>query len=401
LRWTFLRAVFHRGYVLTCGLYFVLDAHLSASQLVGLGTVVSVTLLLSDIPTGAWSDAVSRTRPLVAGHMLLAAGMAMTGLVTAYPLLAVSQALWGAGWGFSSGADVAWITDELDQPGRVARVLAARARWDAIGGATGIAVFGLLGWVAGLAASLVTSGAAMGLLGLFVAARFTEDNFAPARERQWSASLSVFQRGLALARRDREIMLVLAATMLVNGAGMVTWLFPRQLVNLGFSQDPVLWYSALVISCFAVGAVTLRVVEARIDDAGAAPRMYALACLGGILGLVLLAYAPNAFLGAIGVLLMSGISSNVARAVSVIWVNRRATSEVRATVHSFLSQAECVGETVSGFALAVLAHATGIRGTLVTSAALVLAAGVTAARGQADRARVTAPGLALRRRRPR
>ncbi len=35
----------------------------------------------------------------------------MTGVVTAFPLLLATQALWGLGWGFSSGADVAWITD--------------------------------------------------------------------------------------------------------------------------------------------------------------------------------------------------------------------------------------------------------------------------------------------------
>jgi hypothetical protein len=33
LRWTFLRAVFHRGYVLVSGLYFVITARLSAFQL--------------------------------------------------------------------------------------------------------------------------------------------------------------------------------------------------------------------------------------------------------------------------------------------------------------------------------------------------------------------------------
>ncbi|HEX3724338.1 MAG TPA: hypothetical protein VHV31_16235, partial [Nitrolancea sp.] len=44
LRWTFLRAIFHRGYVLASGLYFVVTAHLSASQLVFLGTVMAVTL---------------------------------------------------------------------------------------------------------------------------------------------------------------------------------------------------------------------------------------------------------------------------------------------------------------------------------------------------------------------
>jgi MFS family permease len=181
LRWTFLRAVFHRGYVLVKGLYFVIDAHLTASQLLILGTVVSVTLLVSDLPAGVWSDAVSRKWPLVVGHMFLAAGMAMTGLVTAFPLLVVTQLLWGVGWGFSSGADVAWVTDELARPGRIDRVLAARARWDALGSAMGMVAFGLLGWAVGLGAAVVVSGAAMAAVGLFVAARFTEDNFTPAR----------------------------------------------------------------------------------------------------------------------------------------------------------------------------------------------------------------------------
>jgi MFS family permease len=194
LHWTLLRAVFHRGYVLVSGLHFVITAHLSAFQLLVLGTVVSATLLASDIPTGIWSDAVSRKWPLVIGHALLAAGMAMTGLVTAFPLLVVAQVLWGVGWGFSSGADVAWITDELGQPGRIARVLIARARWDSVGSAAGMAAFGALGWAAGLAAATVAPGAAMGLLGLFVAARFTEDNFTPVRGPRWGASLAILRR---------------------------------------------------------------------------------------------------------------------------------------------------------------------------------------------------------------
>ena len=32
LRWLFMRGAFNRGYVLTSGLYFVVGAHLSASQ---------------------------------------------------------------------------------------------------------------------------------------------------------------------------------------------------------------------------------------------------------------------------------------------------------------------------------------------------------------------------------
>ena len=387
LRWTFMRAMSHKGYVLVSGLYFVIDARLSAFQLIVLGTVLSATLLASDIPTGVWSDAVSRKRPLVIGHGFLAAGMVMTGLVTAFPLLLVAQVLWGLGWGFSSGADVAWVTDELGQPGRIARVLTARARWDALGGAAGMVAFGVLGWAAGLATAIVASGAATAVLGLYVAARFTEDNFTPAREQRWNASLSIFRHGVALARRDHEILLVLAATMLINAASMVTWLFPRQLIDRGFPNDPVLWYTALGIVSFAVGAVALRIVEAHIDRAPVARRAYAFSCFVGAGGLIVLAAAPDALIGSIGVLLINGLSLTVTRAVSVIWVNRRTTSEVRATVHSFLSQAECAGELASGFPLAVVAQTAGIPAALMTSGALVTCVGALVARSRVARSR--------------
>ena len=399
LRWTVMRALSHKGYVLVSGLYFVIDARLSAFQLIVLGTVLSATLLASDIPTGVWSDAVSRKRPLVIGHGFLAAGMVMTGLVTAFPLLLATQVLWALGWGFSSGADVAWITDELGQPGRIARVLTARARWDAVGGATGMVAFGVLGWAAGLATAIVASGAAMAVLGLYVAARFSEDNFTPAREQRWNASLSILRRGVALARRDHEILLVLAATTLINAASMVTWLFPRQLIDRGFPNDPVLWYTALGIVSFAVGAVALRIVEAHIDRAPVARRAYAFSCFVGAGGLIVLAAAPDALIGSIGVLLINGLSLTVTRAVSVIWVNRRTTSEVRATVHSFLSQAECAGELASGFPLAVVAQTAGIPAALMTSGALVTCVGALVVRSRVARSRVVRSRAGVRRRR--
>jgi hypothetical protein len=71
--------------------------------------------------------------------------------------------------------------------------------------------------------------------------------------------------------------------------------------------------------------------------------------------------------------------------VSVIWVNRRTTSDVRATVHSFLSQAETVGEIVGGLALAALARATSIPVALITAGALIAFAGAMVARSRADR----------------
>jgi MFS family permease len=386
LRWTFIRAVFHRGYVLVALLYFVVDAHLSASQLTLLATAMSITQGFANIPAGAWADAIGRRWPLAIGHLFLAGGMIMTGLVVAFPLIVVTQILWGLGWAFSEGADVAWLTDELDRPDRIDLVLTTRARLDLLGAAIGMVAFGVLASVAGFTTALVVSGAGIAALGLYVTAQFDERNFTPVRERGWKASLSIWRRGLVLAFRDHEILLVFVATMIINAAAIAGWLFLKQLVNLGVPNEPVLWWTAIEILSFACGAVVLRLVEPRINRVGAARRIYALACLIGVLGMAVVAYASDALIAAIGILLVSGIAFNVTRPVSVVWVNRRTTSEVRATVHSCLSQAESIGEIFGGFALTLLAESGGVSVALVASGALIALAGIAVAVSRADRA---------------
>ncbi len=128
VRWLGLRGLLNRGYVLTSGLYFVVIAHLSASQLVWLGTGMSLALLFADIPAGVLADSISRKWTLVIGQLLLATAMVLTGLVTTFSLLVLSQVVWGLGWAFLNGADVAWLNDELNDPHRIARVLTASAR---------------------------------------------------------------------------------------------------------------------------------------------------------------------------------------------------------------------------------------------------------------------------------
>ena len=386
LGWTLIRAIFHRGYVLVALLYFVVVAHLSASELTLLGTAVSLTLAFTDIPAGAWADAVGRRWPITIGHLLLAVGMIITGLVVAFSSIVVTQVLWGLGWAFCGGADVAWLTDELDRHDEIDRLLTVRARLDLVGGAIGMVVFGALARLAGPSAALVVSGAGMALLGAYVALQFYERNFTPARERRWKVSLPILRRGLLLAFRDHEILLVFMATMMINAAAISAWLFSKQLINLGLRNEPMLWWTAIELLSFAGGAVVLRFIEPRMNGVGAARRTYALACLAGVLGMVVLAYASDALVAAIGILLASGIAFNITRPVSVVWVNRRTTSEVRATVHSCLSQAESIGEIMGGFALAVLTESGGVSAALIGSGALIMLTATVVALSPADRA---------------
>jgi predicted MFS family arabinose efflux permease len=225
----------------------------------------------------------------------------------------------------------------------------------------------------------------MALVGGFVSLRFGEHNFTRAKTQKWRTAVSIFRRGLRLSRRDREVLLVLVATMTVNGAAMISWAFPKQLVDRGFPSSPVLWYAALGILSFGVGILALHFVEARIGGVGVARRTYALSCFVGMLGLLVLAYAPRALEGSAGILVVNGITFNVTRTVSTIWINRRTPSDIRATMHSFLSQAESVGEIVGGATLAGVARLWGIVPAIVASGLLVALAGAIVARSRADR----------------
>jgi hypothetical protein len=209
------------------------------------------------------------------------------------------------------------------------------------------------------------------LLGLYIAVRFREERFVPASARRWSASWSIFVRGSALLRRSRAILLMFAATFLVNGAWVALGrLHPRRLVDLGLPSDPVAWYTALGALTLLVGAAALRVMESHIDAAGAALHGYVIACAAGEVGTIGLAGAPEEVSGSAAVLLVAGIALPLTRTIGTISVNRQTSGDVRATVHSFLAQAEYVGEIMCGLAIAVVARLAGLSLALAGCAAL-------------------------------
>lgn len=122
-----MRAVLHRGWWLATSLYLVTMAGLSPFQLVFLGTAQNLVALCFEVPAGVMADVISRKWSVVLAHLLMGAAMVATGLVRSFPALVATQMLWGLSWTFSSGADVAWFTDELDQPDLTVRVLVASA----------------------------------------------------------------------------------------------------------------------------------------------------------------------------------------------------------------------------------------------------------------------------------
>jgi len=382
LRWAFMRAVLARGWWLCTGLYLVVVADLPPSQLVLIGVCQHVTVLVAEVPAGVLADAVSRRLALVVAHLVLGVGMAITGVVTGFGWLVVSQCLWGLGWAISSGADVAWITDELDGHDVIDEVLVAQGRRELLGTLAGIAGFGGLAWVTNLSSAIAVAGLTMVALGLATVARWPETWAPRDHPDRWMASLTNVRRGAATAVADRTIALVLVGTFLVNGGAMgFGRLFEQRLVVLGLpsSPAPIVWFAAIALAGAAVGAIGLGQAQRRISGAGVATRLYIWSCAAGCIGLGLFALAPDTRFAIAGALVVSGLSLPVGRVAATILVNRRTKSAARATVHSLLSQAENLGEATCGIALTLLAASTSSTVTLVGSAVLIGVAGFVVA----------------------
>ena len=145
LRWSLVRKALARGWWLVTAVYLVASAHLTPFQLLLIGVVQGMVAVVAEMPAGVLAYSVSRRQTFVLAHLVIGFGMAMTGFVTSFPLLVISNSLWGLGWALSSGADVAWITDELDRPDLIDQVLAAQGKRDLLGSAIGIVGCGALG----------------------------------------------------------------------------------------------------------------------------------------------------------------------------------------------------------------------------------------------------------------
>ena len=114
----------------------------------------------------------------------------------------------------------------------------------------------------------------------------------------------------------------------------------------------------------------------------------------GAFGLLLPAHTPNDLADMEGLLIVGGSVCTMIRSVSVIWENRRATRNVRATVRSFLGRVESMGGLAGGLALVIVAQASSITVPSTGSCALVATAGLLVARSTTGRVLVLGPAVA-------
>ena len=155
--------------------YLVLEAHLSPLQLVLLGTVLEATVLLFEVPTGILADTFGRRASVIIGVLLMGLGFGALGLTTSFWPIALTQITWGIGATFMSGAQEAWITDEVGEH-PAARLFVRGAQAAQASGIVGIALSVVLATIS-LALPLIVSGLVGIGLAIFLVVGMPEKGF--------------------------------------------------------------------------------------------------------------------------------------------------------------------------------------------------------------------------------
>jgi DHA3 family tetracycline resistance protein-like MFS transporter len=356
-------------------LYVIRVVGLDPLQLVLMGTALEATYFVFEIPTGVLADVVSRKASVVVGWLITGIAVAALGSVHSFLPAIATQAVWAIGATFISGADVAWITDEVGED--AARPLYLRAaQLENIGAFAGIWIGIGLATIA-LWVPIVVSG--VSLIGLATALWIVmpEEHFRrPSRDeaRRLHHSLrETLGASVHTVRGHPVLWLILGVAAL---HGMSTEGFDRlsdlHILRIGLPAfaglDRILWFGVIDGVALLLGIVVTEVVRRRVDLEHVNGAAWTLLVIDALLiaSVVVFGLATGFFL-ALGAFWFVWGLRGVRDAVFVGWLNRGLDPSTRATVNSIGEQADAIGQTLGGPVLGVIAAARSVAAAIVVA----------------------------------
>ena len=359
--------------------YQVEVAHLDPLRLLLVGSVLELTCLVFQVPTGLFADAFSRRWAVAVGIGVMGAGFILEGAIPQFISILIAQVIWGLGATLSDGAEDAWITDEVGEE-RAGRLFLRASQIAQVAALVGIFIGVGLASIR-LNLPLLIGGGLMVLLGIYLGFAMTEPGYKaiPREARGSLAGMAVGARSsLAALRRRPLILTILAITVVfgLSGEGVDRLWQVHFLKEIGLPRfmglSPVLWFGLISGGSTLIGIAVTQVIRRRLDldnHVHVTRSLFGFTALRALM-LVGFALATNLFV-AIGFLWVASVMRQAFAPVQRAWLNQSLDSSNRATLFSVDSQADALGQIVGGPIIGVVASGVSIRAALVSTAALL------------------------------
>jgi len=362
--------------------YLVRELHLSPLQLVLMGTAMEAAVFLCEVPTGVVADTYSRRLSLIIGYLGMGVAWAAVGLVSAPWLIIALWAAWGLSYTFTSGAEQAWITDEVGVD-NVGRVFLRGARWGQVGSVIGLLIQVGVG-VVSLRAGVILGGVFTIACGLGCLAFMPEHGFRRRPREERGSALAELRvtasAGARYAWAAPAILLLIGAELFLGASSeafdrLKEAHFLRD-VGLPGEIDPVVWFGLLWLAGMVLNIAAIGSLIKRVDRGGresVARYLFAFILLE-LVGMLVFALTGSIWLAVAGIL---GVffARNMAGPLFDTWLNEQITdSSVRATVISLTGQSNAIGQTAGGPVLGLVGNVWGISAALAGGAAAIVPA---------------------------
>lgn len=357
--------------------YLVEVLRLDPLQMILVGTVLETTAFLFEIPTGVVADTYSRRLSVIIGVFLLGLGQLIFAAISLFGVILLSQVVLAIGYTFISGADSAWITDEIGE----AAAQKAYLRASQVGSAAGIVGIIISVGLAMIDLRLpillggVTLILLMGLLWFVM----PENGFSPTpkEERETFKAMRETTRQSVQVIRRRPVLITILLIAFVFGAYSESFdrlwtlhiLESFSLPQLG-EFDSVIWFGVIGIVSSLLGIFVTEVVQRRVEQEAHIVRV--LMWTNGIIILGGLVFAVTSSFGlALVAFWIIGVMRGLNYPLRMAWINQGLDSRVRATVISMSSQADAIGQIAGGPAIGFIGRLSGVRVTLVIGSVLL------------------------------
>lgn len=360
-------------------LYQITVAGLSPLQLVLIGTALEAAAFVFEVPTGIIADVYSRRLSIIMGYVLMGLGFLIEGSFPAFVPILIAQVVWGLGYTFTSGAEQAWISDEIGEE-EANRLFLRAARIGLYASLVGMALAALVGGV-NVSAPIRWGGLSLVALGVALGFIMPETGFKPTpREDRntWQQMVFTFQEGISAVRSRPRLMAVL-------GIGLFYGLYSEGFDRLWvkhlldsftlpgiFEGSQVAFFSVLRAVGALASILVIGQLEKRLDTSQ--PRVIgrAMFLVTGLITISLIAFAISPYLGlALAVYLLTGILRRIAGPLYTSWVNQKLDSGTRATVISISSQVDAIGQIAGGPGVGLIAKVVSVAGAIITSGTLL------------------------------
>lgn len=355
-------------------IYYVSDAQLNPLELVLIGTIMELAVLLCEIPTGLVADLFGRKKSIIIGTIIIGCAHLLEGSIPSFTAIAIAAALWGMGWTFISGAETAWIADEIT-PEQLDHTLLNGAKFSSIGSFIGILTSVAIGSLFTVQIAILFAGAVLLLITLLSIFWIPETKFVPITQGKQSHLHHMkiaLQSSWNVIRSDRTLLSLASITLFM---GLASEGFDRLwgahfIENFQLNEHyTVYWFGLFYALTFLLNIGLLKWMERVATSHFARLLMWLNTLL--ILFMIYFAFTTH-FIVAVVLYLCVASLRNVNHPLMNIMMNKQLESKGRATTLSFYGQVDAFGQVAGGPLVGLIALYTSIEGGLFASALLIL-----------------------------